>query len=101
MSAADQQKLKSSIAARLKAASNAAPDRADSVLSGKNPDVSNIRQSEDRHVMPDGSLCTDLQKEPYRQAVPNKKRELLKNGFIMAEVLSEPMCKKRHKRGRK
>jgi hypothetical protein len=41
-----------------------------------------------------------MNKSSYGKAVTNQKREILKNGFIMAEVLSEPMCKKRHKRGR-
>jgi hypothetical protein len=100
MSAADQQKLKNSIAARLKAASNAVSDMVDSVISGKTAEEQAKQPHDESHVMPDGSVCTDLHKEPYRQTAPDKKREVLKNGFIMAEVLSEPMCKKRHKRGR-
>jgi hypothetical protein len=100
MTSAEQQKLKNSIAARLKAASNAVSDRVDSVLSGKKTEVSDEQPHDDSHVMPDGSLCTDMNKSSYGKAVTNQKREILKNGFIMAEVLSEPMCKKRHKRGR-
>lgn len=112
MSYASQQQLKRTIAGRLKAAVESVERAAGSNM--QNPPVNGRKeefadnmgvpgyQQPPVHVMPDGMECMKTERksgEPYttQRAFRN---QTLKTAFVFSELISEPMCKKRHRNRR-
>ena len=122
MSYNDQQRLKQTISSRLKAAVRGAENIASQSLSGQmvingirnmpqmnggqaeNPH--RVQQADDAHVhvMPDGMTCMPNKAVKVSDAEGKtevSRAEVLRNAFVFSELISEPVCKKRHRNRRR
>lgn len=115
MSYADQQHLKRTIAQRLKTVVASVEQAGwqimnssfDSPVMGRDPQgqpgsvpmaASQENLQQPVHRMPDGMQCGNPKKQ---QTVPmhtaGSANEVLKQAFVLSELISEPMCKRRHR----
>lgn len=98
MSYAGQQQLKRTIAGRLKAAVESVERAADRQMNN----MPNYQQPP-VHRMPDGMECIQPERKVGDSHIQSEKacrNQTLKTAFVFSELISEPMCKKRHRNRR-
>lgn len=108
MSYASQQQLKRTIAGRLKAAVESVERAAGSNMqkppvSGRKEEFAdNMRVQPPVHVMPDGMECMKTERKSGESYTTQRdfRNHTLKTAFVFSELISEPMCKKRHRNRR-
>ena len=65
-----------------------------------------VRQADDAHVhvMPDGMTCMPnkaVKVSDKEEKTEVSRAEVLRNAFVFSELISEPVCKKRHRNRRR
>ena len=106
MSYNDQQRLKQTISERLKAAAQVTGQMAQPMNRQQETNPHSVQPDSDRHahIMPDGMECMPKKAVTVRHHEGNtglSRNHVLKNAFVLSELISEPACKKRHKSRRR